>query len=401
LGLEPTAHVSVASDALSPSRLRILVSGMIAGVPHHGGATWAVLQYLLGFKRLGHDVLFVEQCEESALRPEGVLPAHSESASYFRDVTVAFGLEESAALLVEGTAETIGLPYLRLREFAAHADLLVNISGSLTDEALMADIPVRVYLDLDPAFNQLWHATGIDMHFDPHTHFVTVGQAIGTPRSPIPTCGRSWIPTVPPVVMAHWPRATRITTDAFTTVGNWRGYGSIEYDGVQYGQKAHSLRNFMSLPTRTSASFRLALAIHSGEKKDVTALADNGWVLLDPARVAGTPASYRDFIQGSRGEFGIAKSGYVLSHCGWFSDRSVCFLASGRPVLAQETGFSEFIPTGEGLFAFETGDQVLAAIEELRRDYSRHASAARSLAEKHFDSDKVLTNLLQKLQSTP
>jgi hypothetical protein len=371
---------------------------MIAGDPHQGGATWAVLQYLLGFERLGHEVLFVEQCDESALRPEGVPAARSNSAAYFRDVTRTFGLEQSAGLLLAGTEQTIGVPYPRLREFAEHADLLVNISGILTDEGLIADIPVRVYLDLDPAFNQLWQATGIDMRFDAHTHFVTVGQAIGTPLCPVPTCGRSWIPTVPPVVMAHWPQATEITTDAFTTVGNWRGYGSIEYEGVQYGQKAHSLRDFMSLPTRTSASFRLALAIHPDEKKDVVALADNGWGLLDPARVAGTPARYKEFIQGSRGEFGIAKSGYVLSSCGWFSDRSVCFLASGRPVIAQETGFSRFIPTGDGLFAFEAEDQVLAAIEELRRDYSRHALAARSLAEEYFDSDKVLEDFLQKLQ---
>jgi hypothetical protein len=374
---------------------------MIAGVPYHGGATWAVLQYLLGFARLGHEVLFVEERDESAFQPEGVPPADSDSASYFRSVAAAFGLEQSTALLLAGTEQTIGVPYSRLREFAKQADLLVNISGILTAEELIADIPVRVYLDLDPAFNQLWQATGIDMRFDGHTHFVTVGQAIGTPLSPVPTCSRSWIPTVPPVVMANWPRATQITTDAFTTVGNWRGYGSIEYDGVHYGQKAHSLREFMSLPTRTSASFRLALAIHPDETKDIRALSENGWVLLDPGRVAGTPARYREFIAGSRGEFGIAKSGYVVSRCGWFSDRSVCFLASGRPVVAQETGFSRFIPTGEGLFAFETEDQVLAAIEELRRDYSRHARAARSLAEEHFDSDKVLEAFLQKVKATP
>jgi hypothetical protein len=370
---------------------------MIAGVPRHGGATWAVLQYLLGFARLGHDVLLVEQCDESAFREEGAPPAPSDSVSYFLEVTRAFGLEQSAALLLENTRQTIGVPYSRLREFAGSADLLVNISGILTDQELIADIPIRVYLDLDPAFNQLWQESGIDMRFDGHTHFVTVGQAIGTPASPVPTCGRSWIPTVPPVVMSHWPRATRIATDAFTTIGNWRGYGSIEYEGVHYGQKAHSLREFMSLPTRTSASFQLALAIHPDEKRDIVALSENGWGLLDPARVAGSPDQYKSFIQGSRGEFGIAKSGYVASRCGWFSDRSVCFLASGRPVIAQETGFSSFIPTGEGLFAFETSDDVLAAIDELGRDYQRHARAARSLAEEQFDSDRVLERFVQRL----
>ena len=144
-----------------------------------------------------------------------------------------------------------------------------------------------------------------------------------------------------------------------------------------------------------------ALAIHPGESKDLAALKENGWQLLDPAQVAATPASYQQFIQGSKAEFGIAKSGYVASRCGWFSDRSVCYLASGRPVLAQETGFSRFLPTGAGLFAFQTADDVLAAIEEVNADYPRHARAARTLAEEFFDSDKVLSRLLERIGGVP
>jgi hypothetical protein len=289
-----------------------------------------------------------------------------------------------------------------LREVARRTDLLVNVSGMLADGELTGRIPVRVYLDLDPAFNQLWHATqGIDMRFAGHNRFVTVGQAIGRPECTVPTCGLPWVPTLQPVVLAHWPMAEGVTHDALTTVGNWRGYGSIEYGGVFYGQKAHALRPLISLPTLTDEKFVLALAIHPDEKKDLAALAGNGWRLLDPAEVAGTPASYRRFVQGSMAEFGIAKSGYVASRCGWFSDRSACYLASGRPVLAQETGFSRFLPTGEGLFAFETCDQVLAGIEVLRRNYTRHARAARALAEEYFDSDKVLTRFLQGIGVLP
>jgi hypothetical protein len=235
------------------------------------------------------------------------------------------------------------------------------------------------------------------MRFVGHTHFVTIGQAIGRPDCAVPTCGLRWITTPQPVVLAHWPVAESLTFDALTTVGNWRGYGSIRHGGVLYGQKAHSLREFISLPTLTDERFMLALAIHPDEARDLDALAENGWSLLDPRSVAGTPASYRSFIQGSRAEFGIAKSGYVASRCGWFSDRSVCYLASGRPVIAQETGFSRFLPTGQGLFAFDTLDDVLAALDELKRDYARHARAARALAEEHFDSDRVLTRLLQQL----
>jgi hypothetical protein len=235
------------------------------------------------------------------------------------------------------------------------------------------------------------------MRFEGHTHFVTVGQAIGSTDCPVPTCGLDWIPTVPPVVLDRWPREEHIANDAFTTVGNWRAYGSIEHEGVRYGQKVHSLRKLIRLPTRTEARFLLALTIHPDETPDLEALDENGWELVDAADVAGTPADYRRFLAGSRAELGITKSGYVLSRCGWFSDRSACYLASGKPVVAQETGFSRYLPVGDGLLSFETEDDALAAVEEVGRDYDRHSSAARALAEELFDSDRVLSRLLERV----
>lgn len=378
--------------------LCILFSGMIATDPRQGGATWAVLQYVLGFKHLGHRVLFVEPLDPREIRPAGAKFEDSTNAGYFRQVVSQFGLVADSALLLQGSTETVGPQYDELLRAAHGADVLVNISGMLDDTRLMASIPRRVYLDLDPAFNQLWHAVEkIDMRLDGHTHFVTVGQSIGQTGSTVPTCGLDWIPTLQPIVLDHWPITDLAPTYGLTTIANWRGYGSVEHDGVFYGQKAHSLRQFITLPTLTDEQFTLALAIHPDETRDLAALAENRWLLLDPVDVAVTPADYRRFIQHSKGEFGIAKSGYVLSRCGWFSDRSVCYLASGRPVIAQETGFSRFLPTGEGLFAFETADHVLEAIEELNRDYHRHASAARALAEEHFDSDRVLTRLLDRV----
>ena len=383
---------------MAPAKLTILLSGMIASAPRQGGATWAVLQYLLGLRRLGHEVYFVEPVEQGALSPAGTSLTRSENASYFRKVVEGFGLEASASLLLAGTRETVGLSYDGLRRAARRADLLINVSGMLTDENLLGHIPARAYLDIDPAFNQLWQAAqGIDMRFEGHTHFVTIGLAIGLPDCPVPTCGREWVKTLQPVVIEHWPVADSVSYRALTTVGNWRAYGSIEHEGVFYGQKVHSIREFIRLPTLTREPFLLALAIHPQETRDLAALENNGWKLIDPAGVAHDPWSYREFIQHSKAEFGIAKSGYVNSRCGWFSDRSICYLASGRPVIAQETGFSRFLPAGEGLFSFETEADVVAAVEEMNKDYGRHSVAARAVAEEFFESDKVLSGLLAKL----
>jgi hypothetical protein len=375
---------------------RIVVSGMVAADTDQGGAAWAVLQYVVGLQRLGHDVLLVEQMAADALQPTGTALADSANAAYFALALHEAQVDSGAALLLEGSGETFGRSYDELRQWVAGADLLLNVSGILTDPALFGEVPVRAYLDLDPAFNQLWQEQGIDMRFAGHTHFVTVGQAIGEPGCPVPTLGLDWIPTVPPVVLDRWPAADG-PGDAWTTIGNWRGYGSVEQDGVHYGQKAHSMREYIELPEHVEARFRMALGIHSGEAPDLDALDRHGWPLVDPLDVAATPRAYQAFVRGSRGELGVAKSGYVLSRCGWFSDRSACYLASGRPVVAQETGWSAFLPAGEGLLSFSDTASAAAAIDEVEAGYERHARAARALAEAHLDSDRVLGRLLERL----
>ena len=364
--------------------LRIVLSGMLAGVPGQGGASWAVLQYLLGLRRLGHDVLFVEPAAPDA-----------HARAYFEALVERFELHGSAALLDPATGESVGVPRSALLEFAAGADLLLNISGLLADEELLGAIGVRAFIDLDPGFAQLWQAAeGIDMGFDRHNRFVTIGGRIGAADCPVPTCGRDWITTLQPIVLEHWPLAERIEHDALTTVGHWRAYGSIEHDGVLYGQKAHTLRALFELPQRSRARVALALGIHRDEWRDLAALEQHGWELVDPTRVACTPDAYAAFVRGSWAEFGLAKSGYAAARCGWFSDRSVCYLASGRPVLAFDTGFAADVATGDGLLAFSTTDEAAAGIESLRAGYERHRRAARALAEDVFDSDRVLRRLL-------
>lgn len=376
---------------MSGSRPTAVVGGMIAGTPWLGGATWAVLQFAFGLERLGWEIVLVEQVDDDA----GTPLAATESAAYFRLVTEACGLEGRAALLRPVTGETVGMPYDAVRSAARRAELLLNLSGIVTDPALLEGPRVRAYVDLDPAFTQLWHSVeGIDMGLDGHDAFVTVGTRIGQPDCPLPDCGRDWFPLLPPVALGAWPATDGSGWEAWTTVSNWRGYGSIRHAGRFYGQKAHAFREMLALPERTGERFEVALAIHRDEVDDLAALRRHGWRLVDPFRAAGDPFRYRWFIQRSKAEIGIAKSGYVVSRCGWFSDRSACYLASGRPVVAQETGFSAGLPTGEGVLAFDTLDDAAAAIESVRSDYPRHSRAAREIAATYLDSSRVLRGLL-------
>jgi hypothetical protein len=354
--------------------VKIVVGGMTSDVPGQGGATWAVLQYVLGLRRLGHEVVLVE-------------PVRSleRSAGYFRRLARTFALD--AILLERGSRHRIELTSRQ----PDGADLLLNLSGVLP-ESFGADL--SVYVDLDPGFTQAWHAQGVDVGLDRHDRFVTVGRLVGQPACPIPVCNKDWLTTPQPVVLDRWPYATRVQHEAATTIGHWRSYGSLVHDGIDYGQRAHATRELIQLPELTDVRVLLALAIDPAEREDLAALNGHGWQLTDPARVASTPGSYRRFVQGSLLELGIAKRGYVTSRSGWFSDRSVCYLASGRPVVAQDTGFSTWLPTGAGLLTFTTAEEAATALDEVVCDYDRHRRAARTIAEEVFDSDRVLKELL-------
>jgi hypothetical protein len=371
---------------LRRERLRIVVAGMVAGVPHHGGATWAVLQWVLGLRRLGHDVLLVEPVDRP--RPHQV--------AYLDAVARRFALGGRAALLTEGRRAG-GLDYADVVGFADDADLLVNLAGTLRDQEVAGRPQVRAYVDLDPAFTQLWQADGIDMGFAGHSHFVTVGLEIGRAGCPVPTCGGRWITTLPPVALEEWPVVEPPDGAPWTTVASWRGYGSVVHDGVHHGQKAHAWRELLPLPSLVAAPLRPALAIHPDEEKDVAALEEHGWRWDDPLAVVGSPDDYQAFVQRSAGELGIAKQGYVVSRCGWFSDRSACYLAAGRPVVAQDTGWSAHLPAGEGLLPFGTAEEAAVAVERATADAGAHRRAARAVAEQHLAADVVLPSVLDAL----
>jgi hypothetical protein len=371
--------------------VKILLAGTFAGVHAQGGATWAVAQYALGLEDLGHDVLVVEPSERD--------PAVS---AYFARATAALGLVGRAALVHPDRSAT-GLDYAAVRAWARTSDVLFNLAGVLRDEELCGPVPRRVYVDLDPGFTQLWQAVeGIDMGFSGHDRFVTVGQAFGTPGCAVPTCGLTWTSTLPPVVLREWPAIEIAANYGVTTVANWRSYGSITHQGVHFGQKAHSLRQLLDLPRRVpGVVFEPALAIEPGEVRDVEALRAHGWHLVDPANVTAGPDEYRGFVQQSLAEIGVAKSGYATSRCGWFSDRSACYLASGRPVVAQDTGWRDYFPTGEGLLAFEDCAEAGDGLCEILGNYRRHAKAARAIACELLDSRRVLSTLLERVGASP
>jgi hypothetical protein len=376
----------------------IVVAGSLAQKPNQGGHTWQFLQYLLGFRRLGYDAIFVDWLDAGMCTDGEGLPCSVEdsvNAAYVAEVMRDFALEDSFALLHDG--ETIGLSRPQVLERVAAAPFLLNVMGFLKDEELLGAAQKRVFLDTDPGFGQMWRDLGLADIFEGHDVFVTIGENIGSDNCAIPACGLDWIRTPQPVVLEQWASSNG-EDGRFTSIGAWRGpYGPVEYKGESYGQRVHEFRKFASLPRLTGREFEVALDIHPADAGDLELLQENGWSVASPAVVARDPHVYREYVQRSRAEFMVARGMYVKTRCGWFSERSQCYLAAGRPVLAQDTGLDELYPSGEGLLLFRTLDEATAGVEEISRDYARHCRAARELAAEYFDSDKVLPRLVDAL----
>jgi hypothetical protein len=368
-----------------------IVSGVLAGKPGNGGNAWARLSVVVGLRRLGFQVYFVEQIDHAGV----------ENIAYFEAVMRQFDLTESAALVTSG--ECYGIAKRELDDIAAEAALLVNFGGHLTAPQLMRPARCKVYLDDDPGFTQLWEGSGtVGARLDGHDLYFTFGENIGQPECPIPTDGIDWHATRPAVVLDDWPVTGGDDRGVFTTVATWRGpYGPVSWNGHTFGLKLHEFRKFLELPRRTDQTFELALDIHADERSDLALLRDHGWRLADPSVVAGDPSAFRAYVQSSAAEYSNAQGIYVETGCGWFSDRTVRYMASGKPALVQDTGFSRNIPTGEGLIAFRTLDEAVAGVNAIVSDYQRHSRAARALAEEYFDSDLVLGRLIEQTSVAP
>jgi hypothetical protein len=372
----------------------VIFAGSIGRFPV-GGHAWVDMQYLLGLAALGHDVFYLEDCGEGSWvynwESEEVTTDLAYPAGYVRECLDSVGL--GGRWIYRAGERCAGMSTDELRDVCSAADLLI-VRGSplLSWWPEYARPRRRIFVDSDPAFTQFGLANGnaaLCETVDRCERLFTIGQRIGSPDCPVPTGGRRWLKTVPPVFLTQWPMQEDEPTH-FTSVLQWRSYRAVAHGGVRYGNKNLEFPKFLGLPRLVEQPFRMALT-----GAEAQTLTDQGWEVVPGWVASRTPEAYRSFVQRSRAEFGVAKHGYVLARVGWFSDRSVCYLASGRPVLVQDTGVSEWLPTGEGLLTFRDVAEARAGVEAINADYDRHRRAARRLAETEFEAERVLTHLLE------
>lgn len=373
--------------------MRIIFSGTI-GQSGLGGQAWAVLQYLLGLRALGHDVYYLEDCGRSSWvyvwEKEAWTHELDYPAGYVNQCLTPFGLADK--WVYRDNYRSLGAPASALRDLCAAADLLIMRALPFWNWRPEYELPRRrIFIDVDPGFTQITLANGdrgwIEGISKAERRF-SFGQRIGRPDCPVPHTAGPWLKTLPPVFLPQWPVAVSNAT-LFTSVIRWQGFREVSHEGISYGQRDQEFPQFFGLPAATGQKFRIA---QMGMEPNL--LARHGWEVVHGEVVSRTPDSYREFIQNSRAELSIPKNGYVKMRGGWFSDRSVCYLASGRPVLIEDTGLGDWLPIGEGVLTFADLPGAVAGVEAINTDYERHRRAARKLAEDVFSAEKVLPALL-------
>lgn len=360
-----------------------------------GGQAWANMQYLAGLRSLGHDVVYVEDCGESSWvydwQAGDWTTDISYPAAYVRACLEAVGFGDRWMYRAGNASE--GMPLADFLEICTRAHLLIMRAVPMWIWREEYDRPQRrIFIDVDPGFTQV-HMTqdsGLVSAIARCERHFTIGQRIGMPDCPIPLAGFCWLKTLPPIALDHWPVAGDGAASHFTTVMRWQGpFQNTQQNGTSYGQKDKEFPRFLELPQRTTQAFQLALI---GSEQEL--LAKHGWELVPGWIVSETPACYQNYIQNSRAEFAVPKHAYVATRGGWFSDRSVCYLASGRPVLIEDTGLGDWLPTGDGLLTFRDVAGAITGVERINAAYEHHRRAARQLAEEHFAAERVLPALL-------
>lgn len=372
--------------------MKVVLAGIIGRYPF-GGVTWCSLMYLLGLRELGHDVFYLEDTGECVYDP--VADAVSLDPGYgtalIHDALSRYGLGDRWSFVnYDGVHH--GRSAEDVRRWCADADLFLNLSGGSwfwRDE--YRRIPHKAFIDSDPGFTQLAIAKAEPWYvefFRGFDRLFTFGANVGTGGSPIPVGGFRWHHTWQPVATDEW-RAQAPPGDRYTTVMTWRIESFADVDG----NKDQEFLKVIDLPSRTPARFRLAV---NGPQ---ALLREHGWNPTEAMAESRTPWLYRDFIHRSRAEFGVAKHAYVRQRTGWFSDRTACYLAAGRPALVQDTGWAEHLPSGEGLLAFSDLESAIAGIDRIESDYGRHARRAQEIARECFDAKVVLPQLIEEAMS--
>jgi hypothetical protein len=378
-----------------PKRILVL---HLAGQYPLGGMGWQAVHYVAGLARLGHDVYYVEDSGAPPYDPRVKSPVEdcAYGVEFLRQTMERFGLGDRWAYRDMIRDRCYGLERERLDRLYREADALVNVCGATRLREEHMTCPIRIYVQTDPVVDQILvteNNTRTVETLAAHTHHFTYGENLGQPDCPIPLEKFDWRPTRPPVVLDLWEPDFDPAATHFTTVGTWENVSKdVRFEGQTYYWSKHvNFLRLVDLPRLTSQPLELALETVDAPAREL--LLERGWRLADAYEKSRDTDTYLQQIYASRGELTVAKDLYARTRCGWFSDRSVCYLAAGKPVVTQETGFSKLVPTGRGLFSFETVEGAAAALEEINRDYAYHCRAAREVAAGSFDSDKVLGDL--------
>lgn len=389
---------------MADDTLRIVVLGYLVRGPIGGMAWGSQMHYLAGLRDLGHDVYLLEDsgdapwaCWDPELGMINSTPTYG--LRFAADALASVRLGERWAYLDAPRRSWHGPLAGRVADVCASADLLIDIGGVNQARPWLMVIPRRILLDLDPVFTQVasLNRTARAVDADRYTAFFTFGQNFGQPDCTIPDDGIPWQPTRPPVHLASWPASRGSESGCYTTVMQWESYPAAAYGRAAFGLKAQSFGPYLELPGAVAANLELAVG---GDHVPSRVLRRHGWRLRDPLEASRTPRAYQAYIRQSKAEFTVAKHGYAATRSGWFSERSASYLASGRPVITQDTGFSEWLEPGLGVLAFSCFEEAVAAIEEVDAHYSLHCAAAREIAEAHFDSRRVLGELLDRAHAS-
>jgi hypothetical protein len=381
------------------SALRIIVLGYIVRGPI-GGLAWHHLQYVTGLARMGHEVLFLEDNSDepwSCYDPRSGVTGTDASygLEFTRKVFERVGLNKHWAYYDCSEKQWHGPALQSVEVFCKDADMVLNLSGINPLRDYLDEVPIRAYLDTDPVFTQIRILQDSKQRqlAQNHNVFFSFGENIGSDECGIPNDGFPWQPTRQPIDLNAWPVYPGPEKGAFTTVMQWDSYSERNHDGQHFGMKSESFTPYKALPRSTDVELEIALGSEGAPRQE---LSEQGWRLRNPLEVTRDPWTYQEYIRHSRGEFSVAKHGYVVSNSGWFSERSACYLASGRPVVVQDTGFTRWLSGGTGLIPFSTPDEALIGLENINVNYRQHSEAARSLAETYFDASIVLSSLIDR-----